>query len=273
MGKKMILITGGCRSGKSRFALDYANQHYSKKLYLATCEVLDEEMAQRVENHKRMRGPEWQTIEEPIEIVDKIRQYGNEGDVILLDCITLWLSNLLIKGDTDLKIIDEINRFVEMIQQTPTSLIMVSNEVGMGIVPGDPLSRRFRDLSGMANQKIAEVVNTVIFMVSGIPIFLKEKSEKFSSSFFFSYHSACWPNSTLGREGISPFDGFFPLSGPGDRPSFGPRLLSPLISLFQIPRPMVNHRTPCALDEGSPSGRVCRYHGWFGFWWTKGKNS
>lgn len=169
----MILITGGCRSGKSRFALDFANQHFSKKLYLATCEALDEEMAQRIEHHKKMRGPEWQTLEEPIKIVEGIRQYEDGVEVILLDCITLWLSNLLTKGNTDLKIMDEINRFVEMIKQTPASLIIVSNEVGMGIVPVDPLGRRFRDLSGMANQRIAQVAETVIFMVSGIPIFLK----------------------------------------------------------------------------------------------------
>ena len=80
MGKKMILITGGCRSGKSRYALDYANRHFSKKLYLATCEILDEEMAQRVENHKRMRGPEWQTVEEPLQIADKIMQYGDQTE-------------------------------------------------------------------------------------------------------------------------------------------------------------------------------------------------
>lgn len=169
----MILITGGCRSGKSRFALDFANQHFSKKLYLATCEALDEEMAQRIEHHKKMRGPEWQTLEEPIKIVGGIRQYEDGVEVILLDCITLWLSNLLTKGNTDLKIMDEINRFVEMIKQTPASLVIVSNEVGMGIVPVDPLGRRFRDLSGMANQRIAQVAETVIFMVSGIPIFLK----------------------------------------------------------------------------------------------------
>jgi adenosylcobinamide kinase/adenosylcobinamide-phosphate guanylyltransferase len=169
----MILITGGCRSGKSRFASDFANQHFSKKLYLATCEALDEEMAQRIEHHKKMRGPEWQTLEEPIKIVEGIRQYEDGVEVILLDCITLWLSNLLTKGNTDLKIMDEINRFVEMIKQTPASLIIVSNEVGMGIVPVDPLGRRFRDLSGMANQRIAQVAETVIFMVSGIPIFLK----------------------------------------------------------------------------------------------------
>jgi adenosylcobinamide kinase/adenosylcobinamide-phosphate guanylyltransferase len=180
MGKKMILITGGCRSGKSRFALDYSNQHFSKKLYLATCEALDEEMAQRIEHHKKMRGPEWQTIEEPIEIVNKITRYGDEADVILLDCITLWLSNLLMRRKDDPEIMEEISRFIDTIKKKQTSLILVSNEVGLGIVPVDPLGRRFRDLSGMANQKIAEVVNTVILMVSGIPIFLKGKDEKLS---------------------------------------------------------------------------------------------
>jgi adenosylcobinamide kinase/adenosylcobinamide-phosphate guanylyltransferase len=173
--KKKILITGGCRSGKSRFALDYANQHYSKKLYLATCEVLDEEMAQRVENHKKMRGPEWQTIEEPIEIVNKIRQYGDEVEVILSDCITLWLSNLLMRQKDDPEIMDEVGSLIDTIKHNQTSIIRVSHEVGMGIVSADPLSRRFRDLSGMANQRIAEWVDTVIFMVSGIPIFLKGK--------------------------------------------------------------------------------------------------
>jgi adenosylcobinamide kinase/adenosylcobinamide-phosphate guanylyltransferase len=173
MGKKMIFITGGCRSGKSRYALDYANQHFSKKLYLATCEALDEEMAQRIEHHKKMRGPEWQTVEEPIEIVEKIRQYGDKVEVILLDCITLWLSNLLIKWNDDLRVMEEVNQLIDTIKQSQTFFIMVSNEVGMGIVPAEPLSRRFRDLSGMANQKIAEMADTVIFTVSGIPIFLK----------------------------------------------------------------------------------------------------
>jgi adenosylcobinamide kinase/adenosylcobinamide-phosphate guanylyltransferase len=169
----MIFITGGCRSGKSRFALDYANQHFSKKLYLATCEALDEEMVQRIDHHKKMRGPEWQTIEEPVEIVNKIRQYGDEGDVILLDCMTLWLSNLLMRRKNDPEVMDEVNRFIDTVKQIPASLIIVSNEVGMGIVPADPLSRRFRDLSGMANQKIVEVAETVVFMISGLPLFLK----------------------------------------------------------------------------------------------------
>lgn len=173
MGKRLIFITGGARSGKSRFALDYANRHFSKKLYLATSGVLDEEMAQRVENHKKMRGPEWKTVEEPIGIIDKINEYGDKVEVILLDCITLWLSNLLMRQISDAKIMNEVDRFIKTIKQNQTSFIIVSNEVGMGIVPTDSLGRRFRDLQGMANQKIAEVAETVVLMISGIPMFLK----------------------------------------------------------------------------------------------------
>jgi adenosylcobinamide kinase / adenosylcobinamide-phosphate guanylyltransferase len=175
MEKRMIFITGGCRSGKSRYALHYANQHFSKKLFLATSEALDEEMAQRIKNHKKVRGPEWQTIEEPVDIVNKIKEDGSESEVILIDCLTLWLYNLLMRWDNDLRIIEETEKLIEIIKQSPTSFILVSNEVGMGIVPADPLSRRYRDLLGIINQKIAEALDTVIFMVSGIPLFLKGK--------------------------------------------------------------------------------------------------
>lgn len=175
MGSKLIFITGGCRSGKSQYALDYANRHFSKKIYLATCEALDDEMIQRVETHKRLRGPEWLTIEEPVEIVDRIKQYSDNADVILLDCLTLWLSNLLLRGNNDLKMMEAMEGFVHSLKERQISIILVSNEVGMGIVPADSLSRRFRDLSGMANRMIAEVADAVIFMVSGMPIFLKGK--------------------------------------------------------------------------------------------------
>jgi len=175
MEKRMIFVTGGCRSGKSRYALHYANQHFSKKLFMATCEALDEEMTQRIATHKKARGPEWQTIEEPVEIVSKINEHGADEGVILIDCLTLWLYNLLMKWDDDLKIIDETEKLIETIKQSPTSSILVSNEVGMGIVPADPLSRRYRDLLGTMNQRIAGALDTVVFMVSGIPIFLKGK--------------------------------------------------------------------------------------------------
>ena len=171
----MIFITGGCRSGKSRYALHYANQHFSKKLFLATCEVLDEEMAQRIENHKKMRGPEWQTVEEPVDIIDRIKKDGTDSEVILIDCLTLWLYNLLMKWDSDLRMMEETETLIDALKKSDASSILVSNEVGMGIVPADPLSRRYRDLLGTMNQRIAEALDTVIFMVSGIPIFLKGK--------------------------------------------------------------------------------------------------
>jgi adenosylcobinamide kinase/adenosylcobinamide-phosphate guanylyltransferase len=170
---KMIFITGGCRSGKSRFALDYADRHFSKKLYLATGEVLDEEMARRVENHKKARGPEWRTVEEPIEIVDKISECGDKTEVILLDCVTLWLSNLLLRWDNESRIMEEVDRLRMAMKESRAALIVVTNEVGMGIVPDNPLARRFRDLAGTANQRMAEVADRVVFMVSGIPMFLK----------------------------------------------------------------------------------------------------
>jgi len=171
----LILITGGCRSGKSQFALDFANRHFHKKLYLATCEALDEEMVKRIEHHKKRRGPDWQTVEEPIKIAEAIRQHENDMEVILLDCVTLWLSNLLMRQESDHEIMNEVSRLMDTVKQGQPSFIFVSNEVGMGIVPVEPLGRRFRDLAGMANQKIAETAQTVIFMVSGIPIFLKGK--------------------------------------------------------------------------------------------------
>jgi len=173
MGEKIIYVTGGCRSGKSGYALDYANRHFSKKLYLATCQVLDEEMAKRVEQHQATRGSEWKTIEEPLEIVEKLEDCWDKAQVILLDCMTLWLSNLLMRGDKDPKVLHEVERFVDHIAYSATPLVIVSNEVGMGIVPADPLSRRFRDLSGIMNQKIAGVAHVVVFMVSGMPMFLK----------------------------------------------------------------------------------------------------
>jgi len=175
MDKKLIFITGGCRSGKSQFALDYANRHFHKKIYLATCEALDEEMAKRIEDHKKRRGSDWQTVEEPIKIAEAIRQHDDDAEVILLDCITLWLSNLLMRQKSEHAIMEEVSRLMDMVNQVQTSFIFVSNEVGMGIVPAEPLGRRFRDLAGMANQKIAEAANRVVFMVSGIPIFLKGK--------------------------------------------------------------------------------------------------
>jgi adenosylcobinamide kinase/adenosylcobinamide-phosphate guanylyltransferase len=175
MDKRLIFVTGGCRSGKSQFALDYANRHFHKKLYLATCEALDEEMVKRIEQHKLKRGSGWQTVEEPTRVAEAIKRHGNDMEVILLDCVTLWVSNLLMRKKEDREIMNEVDKFIDTMKQAESSFVIVSNEVGMGLVPVEPLGRRFRDLSGTVNQKIAEVAQTVVFTVSGIPIFLKGK--------------------------------------------------------------------------------------------------
>ena len=130
-------------------------------------------MAHRVENHKKARGPEWQTVEEPIKVAEKISEYADRTEVVLVDCLTLWLSNLLLRGGDESRIMEEVARLRGAVEESPATSIIVSNEVGMGIVPDNPLGRQFRDLSGTANQKVAETADTVIFMVSGIPMFLK----------------------------------------------------------------------------------------------------
>jgi adenosylcobinamide kinase/adenosylcobinamide-phosphate guanylyltransferase len=144
-------------------------------MYLATCEPLDEEMTKRIEDHKKKRGLDWQTVEEPIKIAEAIKQHRNEVEVILLDCVTLWLSNLLMRKEDDREITNEVDKFIDTMKPAQSSFVIVSNEVGMGLVPIEPLGRRFRDLSGMANQKIAQVAQAVVFMVSGIPFLLKGK--------------------------------------------------------------------------------------------------
>ncbi len=126
-----------------------------------------------MELHQKARGPEWKTVEEPLAIAEKIRETAAGSDVILIDCLTLWLSNLMMRGDEDRKIMEEVEALAETLQKRETSIILVSNEVGLGIVPADPLGRRFRDLAGFANQRMAEVADKVVFMVSGIPLFLK----------------------------------------------------------------------------------------------------
>lgn len=176
---RIVFITGGARSGKSRFALEKANSMNGKKIYIATAEPLDEEMKERIKRHKEERGREWLTMEEPIKIPKLLRELKGECDVILLDCLTLWLSNLMVAGK---ELSGEIEEFIADLKGIknssssclqPLVLFIVSNEVGMGIVPENELARRFRDLAGMLNQRVAEIADEVYFMVSGIPLKIK----------------------------------------------------------------------------------------------------
>ncbi|MDO9462291.1 MAG: bifunctional adenosylcobinamide kinase/adenosylcobinamide-phosphate guanylyltransferase [Deltaproteobacteria bacterium] len=171
--KKTILITGGCRSGKSRFALDYANRHFTNRLYLATGQALDEEMKERIRNHRKERSQDWRTVEEPLNIAGAIEQEAAKAGVILIDCVTLWVSNMLFQNMPEEEIMRSVGALAEKIHKPLCSFILVTNEVGAGIVPENRLARRFRDLAGMANQKLAACADEVYWLVSGIPIKIK----------------------------------------------------------------------------------------------------
>ena len=174
---KTTLIIGGCRSGKSSHALSLGEKFIDQRnLFVATGQPHDDEMKARIKRHQKERGSRWKTVEEPLGIVNTIKQLGPESDIILIDCLTLWTSNLIMAHGTDDDILIEIKRLKDTIASPPCSIILVANEVGTGIVPENTLARRFRDLNGWCNQTIAEACNQVIWMVAGIPATIKPSS-------------------------------------------------------------------------------------------------
>jgi adenosylcobinamide kinase/adenosylcobinamide-phosphate guanylyltransferase len=173
--KQIIFVTGGCRSGKSRFALEYANTHFKNKIFLATAPALDNEMKKRIKAHQEARGPEWAAMEEQTEIAKAVASVETKYDVILLDCMTLWLSNLIMAGEPETQIFSRTEAFIEAIQKIPQSVIIVSNEVGYGIVPVNDTARQFRDIMGTVNQRLAGCADVVVWTVVGLPQILKGK--------------------------------------------------------------------------------------------------
>lgn len=167
------MVTGGCRSGKSRYAQLWAEGRGARRLFLATAQVTDDEMAERIARHRAQRGEGWITVEEPIEVHQAIREQGAQVEVILLDCITVWVSNLLMKNFRDENIMSRVNDIVTVIGQLPCSVALVTNEVGWGVVPSYPLGRRFRDLAGSVNQRLAEAADALVLMVAGEPLRIK----------------------------------------------------------------------------------------------------
>jgi adenosylcobinamide kinase/adenosylcobinamide-phosphate guanylyltransferase len=167
----ITFILGGVRSGKSTYALREANRYQGIKTFIATAEGRDKEMAERIERHRNERGPAWETFEEPLDIKGTLNSLPGAGGVVVIDCLTLWVSNLLDK-DEDPQ--DEFDRLVSALLSCPASLIyIVSNEVGMGVVPDHPLGRVYRDQLGLLNRKIAEIASRVILMIAGIPMEIK----------------------------------------------------------------------------------------------------
>jgi adenosylcobinamide kinase/adenosylcobinamide-phosphate guanylyltransferase len=177
MHKKIIFITGGARSGKSTYALSNATKFSGNKAYIATAEALDEEMRDRIENHKKQRGKDWNTYEEPLRIAEVIQEIEGKYTVIVIDCLTLWLSNIMQSG---LNITQKIANLIETLRITnhTSHIYLVSNEVGMGIVPENEMARRFRDMAGILNQKVAEISDEVYLLIAGIPMKIKGKGKR-----------------------------------------------------------------------------------------------
>jgi adenosylcobinamide kinase / adenosylcobinamide-phosphate guanylyltransferase len=168
---KIIFVIGGAKSGKSSFALESARAFPGRKAYVASAEPLDDEMRDRIEKHKAQRGKDWVTFEEPIKMAQVLNRIGDEYSTAVIDCLTLWLSNLLLGGDA---VDGEVDVFLAFLRERdcPT-LFIVSNEVGMGIVPDNALSRKFRDLAGNLNQKVAAIADEVYLVTAGIPLRIK----------------------------------------------------------------------------------------------------
>ena len=169
-GISTVLILGGARSGKSQHAQKLAEDARPDRTFIATAEGLDDEMSERIARHQADRGDAWQTVEAPISLCAAIEQACDDQYSVLVDCLTLWLSNIM---HAEFDVDGEVQRLAQTVQAVSTPLIIVSNEVGMGIVPETPLGRKFRDVHGRLNQKIGQVCDRVEFVAAGLPLRLK----------------------------------------------------------------------------------------------------
>jgi adenosylcobinamide kinase/adenosylcobinamide-phosphate guanylyltransferase len=169
MTERLNLVLGGARSGKSSFSLELAGKKGKEKFYLATAEAHDEEMKKRIEHHREKRAGSWKTIEEPLDITNVLKKLRSRCDVVVIDCMTLWLSNLLHQGYDDETIAIKTKELLDTIKGNDYLVIAVSNEVGMGIVPDNRLARDFRDFAGRLNQEMAGAADEVYFLISSIP--------------------------------------------------------------------------------------------------------
>ena len=169
-----ILVLGGARSGKTSFAERLAMRSGSRPAYLATAQALDAEMRDRVQSHQQQRQGRFATIEEPLELAAAILTAAKSHDVILVDCLTLWITNLLIADRNVAAAVEEL--LVTLGNLKAARVVLVSNEVGLGIVPDNAMARMFRDLAGSAHQRLADICDDVYFVVAGLPMVLKGES-------------------------------------------------------------------------------------------------
>jgi len=172
------LIIGGARSGKSSYALELARGFKPVRYYIASARAGDKEMKERILNHRKERGPDFLTIEEQYEIGGALGKLPGNARVVVVDCLTLFVTNLLLAEKKEEKIRRKIEQLLLRKERIRPSVIWVSNEVGQGIVPNDPLSRRYQDLLGWTNQRFAGISDRVIQMVAGIPVTIKDQKSK-----------------------------------------------------------------------------------------------
>lgn len=167
---RVTLVMGGARSGKSQHAESLVEEAAASGLYIATATAGDQEMAARIRHHRDRRGPFWTTVEEPLHLAHAIETHALPGRPILVDCLTLWISNLMLEGRS---IDAEAGRLIATLEETAVPVVLVANEVGQGIVPDNALARAFRDHAGRLNQRVAAVAERVVMMVAGLPMVLK----------------------------------------------------------------------------------------------------
>ena len=170
---RSILVLGGARSGKSRYGETLVEAAAARGLYLATAEVRDTEMAERIRHHRARRGERWTTIEEPLALTDRLVSEARPDRPILVDCLTLWLANLMEAGRAAE---DESETLVASLAGLRGPVVFIANEVGLGIVPENALARSFRDHAGRLNQVIASKADRVLFIAAGLPLILKDET-------------------------------------------------------------------------------------------------
>ncbi len=172
--RRIVLVLGGVRSGKSRYAQEFAAVG-TRVAFIATAEACDDEMRDRIARHRADRPASWTTIEAPIALEEALRQCGEQFDTIVVDCLTVWTANLMEHyGQSGDLVLAHADRLAGLLRRVSASVILVSNEVGNGIVPANEMARTYRDLLGGMNQRIAAAADEVILMVAGCPLFVKQ---------------------------------------------------------------------------------------------------
>ena len=171
---RLALILGGARSGKSRYGLGLAARCPAPRLFVATCQPRDAEMEARIEAHQRERGSDWATREVPLQLAAALGEAQNRYGVVVVDCLTMWVSNLLLQeGASPGSIQTTCEHLLEVLAKTAAPTVLISNEVGWGIVPDNPLARKFRDQAGWLHQRLAQVADLVVLVVAGVPVLIK----------------------------------------------------------------------------------------------------